>query len=251
MVQKPRRDFDRKTWRQVNAFPIAYNLLWAMPQGKIELMPTPNTTSTAHLRYYARMTVPSAVTLQPKMPYGSWISVGTDLYHNGTTDNLAYPLYEVQVVSASGVAVGNYWTCSDTVKDSGGVATGLTLFGTVYALTNTTITLLLSEASLAVLDAYFAGGGGNPWGGTIIVGGDDQFLDIPETYTDGILKLAKKEFLEGIGASPDRIRIFQLEADAALALAQGAENEAEDDDICFEEPTYSPDIRVNYWNTIV
>jgi hypothetical protein len=91
---------------------------------------------------------------------------------------------------------------------------------------------------------------------TVTIGGDNQLLDCPEDYVEGIIALATFHFLQN-KTSGDRLKVWQAYASEELDRAK--RNNAEDtpdSDMCFQppyadsNPTMGPnDIRwADYWN---
>jgi len=244
LVQRPRRDFDRRTWRQINAFTVAYDILWVMPQGKLELLPTPNAACTANLRYYARMSLPSNAVLVIS-DVANW-AAATDLYNTGTGTTAT--LFNLTVPSTAGLHVGNEWKCSNAFQAVDGITPfSLPLVGSINAIVDSTTVRVTVDAQSRVL----IGAASGAIGGTLVVGGDDAFMDIPDTYLDAIMDLATAKFLRAIGSSPERVNAYQFTADQELANAMGAENDPEDMDYGFEPPTAQPNYPIFPGQTII
>jgi hypothetical protein len=177
--------------------------------------------------------------------YNGWTAT-TDLYNTGTGTQAT--LFNLTVPSTTGLHVGNPWKCSNAVDGT----TGLTIFssplvGTINAIINATTVQVVVDLQSRVL----IGAASGAIGGTLVVGGDSTFLDVPDTYVDAIMELATAKFLRGIGASPDRVMAYQRMADMALANAMAAENDPEDMDFAFEAPTPQPTTWTNINQTII
>lgn len=230
LVQRPRRDFDRRTWRQVPSYPTAYNTLWVMPQGKLELMPVPVNSDTGHMRYYSRMPVPCTVTVSVT----TW-TLGAALEDTSAT-------WWLTVGSTEGIEIGSTITLT-SVHDLGHEAgTNHTFTGTVIALDNDQVRVAYYafEVAESALPGDFA-----PSLGSGTVGGDAVPLWIPDVYLDAVLDLARYRFLVSVGGNEQRkMECLQL-AKEGLAEAWGAENEPEDAEIGFEPPFGQPAIYLN------
>ena len=230
LVQRPRRDYDRRTWRQVPSYPTSYNTLWIMPQGKLELMPTPVNADVGHLRYYARMPVPCAVSVTAT----TW-AVGAQLEDGSAT-------WVITVGSTEGIEIGSTITLT-SVHDLGQQVGGNHSFtGTVISLDNDQVRVAYYAFEVAdnALPNDFT-----PSAGSGTIGGAAVPLWIPDVYLDGILDLARYRFLVSVGGNEQRkMECLQL-AKEGLAEAWAAENEPEDADFSFEPPFAQPAIYLN------
>lgn len=69
---------------------------------------------------------------------------------------------------------------------------------------------------------------------SLTIGSDDDFLDIPVDWEEGILSYATWHFLTSVGGPVEKIQMFFSEAEESLRLAKKDNNTADDFDLAFD-----------------
>lgn len=200
LMLKPRREYDRAVWNQVNSYPIAYNLLYS-GDGYLQLMPTPNTSDTLQLKYYKNMTVPCSITL-----------AGV-----GTLTNGSATVVSSGTAVLSGAKVGNP------------IYSGTAIVGTLAAPP------AQGSQSLTMVSVYT---GTTTATASLTIGGDGVYLDFPDEFENGIIAEACTYFCAGLGRSMlDQASYWGAIASREYADAQANNNAYEDEDVAFLPPT--------------
>lgn len=219
LVGQNRRLYDRRRLDQsANYDPTAYDLFTKGDQGALTITPTPSTATILRLRYYRRMWVPcpaKTLTFTGTAPL-EWL-------YNGSSIATSNTITSTNPVEYAGITLGSPVTGVDTVTNA------------IQLSTPVLATRIYTSGSRYCMDLTLAGmGSGGALSGSIVVGGDNYLLDIPEDYEDGILARATAHFLAGLGTPSDRLSYFMQKAEDEFNEARRANEEFEDNDIAFE-----------------
>lgn len=220
-----RRQLTRANARNLQVAPYSYDLFSKNNSGVLRVVG--GTATDLTLEYYRRMTVPCTVTasgLYTQQGRG-WLA-GTEGVWAGanignpvayaTTFNLATATSGPVVVTAIKQEVG---VVSDPEGEVSLVLGPLaTARNSSLHLSNVTALNNIATASATV---------------TATVGGDNVFLDIPESYEWGILARAVVHFMAGVGGPADKMAEWKQQAATALEEALRDDREQEDTDISF------------------
>lgn len=193
-----RRDYDRRWYDQDQpGFPMAYELFKVGELGSLGLVPVPSQAGTAVLKYYSRMMVPCTV------------STGTF------------------TVTANQASIDGDYT---------GVTLGSRIYNTKWPAGTyvNSIARLSSNTSPAISLGFSASATASASGQNIQFGGEDEILDIPEDYENGILAWATGHFLSSLGTPTERLQYFVTLGMDELQEARRANEEQEDLDLSFQ-----------------
>jgi hypothetical protein len=195
------REYDRQWYDQsIPGFTMAYELFKEGELGKLGLVPASSRAGTIVLKYYSRMTVPCTFSVGPYS-----VDIGTSsILGDLTGATLGARLY----TSTAGL-----W------------ADGAYISSITPALGDTTARMRLNFSASATATGAAI---------TYVFGGDDELLDIPEDYENGILSWAQAHFLSATGAPRERIQYFMGLALDELNEARRVNEPGEDQDMAFQ-----------------
>lgn len=225
-----RRHATRSNVRGLSTAPYAYDLFSKNGAGQLRLQGASGTS--LNLEYYRRMSVPcsvSGVGTQTEIAKG-WLAAVEGTWAGAQLGSpITFSSGFAKTIADIGVVV-------TAVKQEDGIVTDST--GTVSLVLGALSTARNSSIQFSNATALASASATSI---TATIGGDNVFLDIPETYEWGILARAVVHFLAGVGGPADKMQEWKEQAGMKLEEALRDDREAEDHDICFT-PTPS------YWS---
>ena len=223
LVLDPRRNYDSSVWSPTTGTPASYNLFRRGGTGYMEFFPTPGSDITATVTYYRRLTVPCSVVTAGTLSMAADASGSAAVLTTTDSDGFAGATLGSAVRTAAGAAI---WDDADLyVKGFSEPGAPDDSFSTN------------AFASGLLLSAYNSDGlNGNA---TLLIGGDDVLLDIPEDWEDAVLADATFNFLIGAGGvTNDKIAQWARQAAETWATLKHSDTEEDDRELVIQPSNF-------------